>query len=98
PPRHTLVPYTTLFRSSRYANATSRVQTPSANSKPRNPPPGQCSSREPNCTTKSSSATTNDSTQRPGCRSRPAAVKNCLVPSMPRSEEHTSELQSPYDL
>src|SRR6266516_6323205 len=59
PPRSTLFPYTTLFRS--------------RHSGPRAPPPSDT-------------------------RSRPCGPRSSRVRAAARSEEHTSELQSPYDL
>src|SRR2546421_11288019 len=46
-------------------------------------PPGQCSSRTPNCTTMSPSATTIELIQRPPCVSRRALRRNSRVPSRP---------------
>src|SRR5436189_4443243 len=62
PPRSTLLPYTTLFRS------------PASRRNPSRPDGRTVPSRTP-------------------CRARPAAPS-----SLPRSEEHTSELQSPMYL
>src|SRR5437867_6346539 len=71
PPRSTLFPYTTLFRSR------SRRRMPSSRrGKPRRT--SFCSIRRPK-------------PSRCGSRLKPSATG-------PRSEEHTSELQSPYDL
>src|SRR5207248_10781927 len=70
PPRSTLFPYTTLFRSSIHSHSSSR-RSGSA-SRGRSP-------RRTNAFGRSS----------PSRSPRPAAT---------RSEEHTSELQSPYDL
>jgi hypothetical protein len=67
----------------RYANITSRVRRPGVRSKPRNEPPGQSSSREPNWTTKSFSAAVSDHSHRAGWLSRRALCKNSRVPSMP---------------
>src|SRR5438067_12274183 len=61
PPRSTLFPYTTLFRSGRW------------------PPPSRCRLRPP---------------RRAPCRGRPEAPRR----RRRRSEEHTSELQSRFDL
>src|SRR2546426_5070697 len=66
PPRSTLFPYTTLFRSATIANPIAPA------SKPR--PPNRCSGR-------------------PRYR-----VRNKIVNKSRRSEEHTSELQSPCNL
>src|SRR5207248_4552810 len=79
PPRSTLFPYTTLFRSrsaptsSQWVRSTGPTPTPTT-TKPTSTPP----------TPTATSGTTNDSP--------PASSAH------PRSEEHTSELQSPYDL
>ena len=67
----------------RYANITSREKRPGERSKPRNEPPGQSSSREPNWTTKSFSAAISDHSHRAGRTSRRAVCKNSRVPSMP---------------
>src|SRR2546430_10251811 len=67
PPRSTLFPYTTLFRS-----------TPSAR-----PRPESRSSR---------------TAARDGCPSPPRAAGRWHAPARPRSEEHTSELQSQSNL
>ena len=69
--------------ASRYAKAVSRVKCPLGISNPRNEPPGQCCCRVPNWTTRSPSATTCDSVQRTGWRSRRAERRNSRVPSMP---------------
>src|SRR5438094_4377393 len=63
PPRSTLFPYTTLFRSVLTLSRTTRASTVISGVEPRTPPGGKP----------------------PG-------------PPKTRSEEHTSELQSPYDL
>src|SRR5207249_10587638 len=85
PPRSTLFPYTTLFRSSstRPAGSTDR---PGANaSKPPFTPSTNESSRCPRST--------------PSKRSpRPESCACTRWPSGSRSEEHTSELQSRFDL
>src|SRR5438094_4726994 len=61
PPRSTLFPYTTLFRSRSRADSTQRT--------------------------------------RQGASPLPAVrFPSSVHPRIPRSEEHTSELQSPYDL
>src|SRR5256885_7931314 len=73
PPRSTLFPYTTLFRSSSSA------------------------SRSP-----SSASTRNSSTSKPRCPPNWSASSQAVAgdssPSWQRSEEHTSELQSPCNL
>src|SRR2546426_9276533 len=72
PPRSTLFPYTTLFRSSAIAVPRS------------NPSRGRCLGRA------SSSCQ---------ARSPPSSRKDCSSAKSPRrSEEHTSELQSPCNL
>src|SRR5947208_8141976 len=63
PPRSTLFPYTTLFRSTRTASS------------PSTPGPGTCSAATPS--------------RRTGCTTTTSPA------STARSEEHTSELQSP---
>src|SRR5207248_10824845 len=70
PPRSTLFPYTTLFRSDGLSSSASV------------PAPAQCSSF---------AGIGGAST--PGAKSSPLSA-----PPFLRSEEHTSELQSPYDL
>src|SRR5207248_11720130 len=70
PPRSTLFPYTTLFRS---PYSTKRWMTASRAS---GSPPLKARVK-PN---------------------RPVRRRNCAACSEGRSEEHTSELQSPYDL
>src|SRR5256885_6534212 len=75
PPRSTLFPYTTLFRSSLT---------------------GIKKFMAPRSITRSTPFTSNgvDSKRRPACRSSPLLVKGVDL----RSEEHTSELQSPCNL
>src|SRR5256885_2863456 len=73
PPRSTLFPYTTLFRSARHirwamACTSHGEHTPS--------PRGACSCG----------------------RARPMWQKSAVRPAVRRSEEHTSELQSPCNL
>src|SRR5439155_20072580 len=84
PPRSTLFPYTTLFRSTASLAATSIT--------PRSPPRAR-SSRSPRFTS-SSVCSSHDDTH--GRASRfpvdPRVARNVLRTS--RSEEHTSELQS----
>src|SRR5207248_9054862 len=79
PPRSTLFPYTTLFRSRHHLTVTPSALTSSSGSFPS--AGGGCPARR--CTSASGSG----QLTRTGC-----------VPSGARSEEHTSELQSPYDL
>src|SRR5207248_9453806 len=74
PPRSTLFPYTTLFRS----------QSPSTR-------PLGATMRAPLVTPILAAA----ALALQGCDRVPTAVPQ---PGRPRSEEHTSELQSPYDL
>src|SRR5256885_12136858 len=81
PPRSTLFPYTTLFRSFR---PTARASLPS-----RTTPPST------NTATESSDASTSSSTS---VASQPATTEEPSTSSASRSEEHTSELQSPCNL
>src|SRR5437867_7099040 len=75
PPRSTLFPYTTLFRSSSWrSNACARRAIGS-----------RCSTR------RGSGGWSAPSRTQPGPARGPRGVED-------RSEEHTSELQSPYDL
>src|SRR5438094_6321050 len=75
PPRSTLFPYTTLFRSGRPGRPRARIRNPAR--RPRGRPNGL----------------------RPPSRSAPVpAAHRAAGSSSVRSEEHTSELQSPYDL
>src|SRR5947208_9523648 len=75
PPRSTLFPYTTLFRSARCTVARSRTARSTERGSPRLPP------RPP----------------RSSARRRPRQ-KSFSGPGTHRSEEHTSELQSPDHL
>src|SRR3712207_7624076 len=70
PPRSTLFPYTTLFRSERAEDVL----------RPHHAPVEQCKSR---C-----------HEQHHCCRSQDPSGIACVHPLTPRSEEHTSELQS----
>src|SRR5207248_10207976 len=85
PPTSTLFPYTTLFRSSSMSSGTAFLawRWPAARSgRPRSATAGRLEA-------------TSARLRRPATR-----IRRCLPPPPPsrRSEEHTSELQSPYDL
>src|SRR2546426_8914532 len=78
PPRSTLFPYTTLFRSSRRRRAQSDSFDISADQQDGHDSHIERESRSGRC-------------RREGCRSEEPAARR-------RSEEHTSELQSPCNL
>src|SRR3712207_7569831 len=79
PPRSTLFPYTTLFRSPTARTTATSTRTPIR------PTPTRTARATP------ATPTTITTTSRTRPRSRPAATRSTRPP---RSEEHTSELQS----
>src|SRR2546426_8184995 len=81
PPRSTLFPYTTLFRSPRGRNTERHAQIPGG----QQPPGATCSAR---CAQSSCPAF-------PQGRREPNGAQTW---ELTRSEEHTSELQSPCNL
>src|SRR5207248_8407878 len=83
PPRPTLFPYTTLFRSGGRAPRCARSPAVRCRGRGTGPPKGARAASGP-----------------PACRRSRRAAPPSVVPAprRARSEEHTSELQSPYDL
>src|SRR5205823_12064161 len=87
PPRSTLFPYTTLFRSSTVPASSAR-----SISLVKNALPGTCHSGTSLCTSPSVLMCTSSTGGAPGCaRTR---LSTCRACHSARSEEHTSELQS----
>src|SRR5207248_9403366 len=84
PPRSTLFPYTTLFRS-----PLSRITEPFSSSG------WERSTKKPTSSRRLSKLSARSLIL--GRRTRPAVTTRSSKPTA-RSEEHTSELQSPYDL
>src|SRR5207248_8744806 len=97
PPRSTLFPYTTLFRSKRYGGTRRRARQPKSSYK-RKP----CrSSRGVGCARSPPGSDFPDSGHAVNVGAA-ARISNLATDHSRaagiRSEEHTSELQSPYDL
>src|SRR5256885_12876909 len=86
PPRSTLFPYTTLFRSSARRSGPSRGRIRASAGRP--------------IRTENSRSRSRRGRRRPTpvCTMPPAAKRRVAAPGSSRSEEHTSELQSPCNL
>src|SRR5207248_9770108 len=91
PPKSPLFPYTTLFRSRRNVSP----HPPHTIQNRRHPHAGLQRARKP----RFSSSVFRSALQRvPACRGGACPARFGQSRCPPRSEEHTSELQSPYDL
>src|SRR3712207_7624397 len=89
PPRSTLFPYTTLFRSKPVGRAcTSNQQCCSSICAG-----GQCRCKAVGANCTASRQCCSGVCSNGSCNGAPAGA-NCVMPTSPRSEEHTSELQS----
>src|SRR5207248_6325422 len=95
PPPPTLLPYTTLFRSRPRRRRTIPAGSPSTYTKP-----ARCAQRRVSAYNSSRSSTVTSPLRRLRAvrRSRSLLEQRRAACVAARSEEHTSELQSPYDL